>query len=47
VLPLVLGGLLGGPIGARISLRLRSPHLLMVVAIALIVVAVTLVWRQL
>jgi uncharacterized membrane protein YfcA len=47
VLPLVLGGLLGGPIGARISLRLRSPQLLIVVAIALIVVAVTLVWRQL
>jgi uncharacterized protein len=47
ILPLVAGGLLGGPIGARLSLRLRSPQLLVVVAIALVVAAVTLVWRQL
>lgn len=47
VLPLVAGGLLGGPIGARLSLRLRSPQLLIVVAIALVVAAITLVWRQL
>ena len=47
VLPLVAGGLLGGPIGARLSLRLRSPQLLIVVAIALVTAAVTLVWRQL
>jgi uncharacterized protein len=47
VLPLVAGGLLGGPIGARLSLRLRSPQLLMVVAIALVTAAITLVWRQL
>ena len=47
VLPLVAGGLLGGPIGARLSLRLRSPQLLIVVAIALAVAAITLVWRQL
>jgi uncharacterized protein len=47
ILPLVAGGLLGGPIGARLSLRLRSPQLLIVVAIALFVAAVTLVWRQL
>jgi uncharacterized membrane protein YfcA len=47
ILPLVLGGLLGGPIGARLSLRLRSPQLLIVVAIALVTAAVTLVWRQL
>jgi hypothetical protein len=47
VIPLVLGGLLGGPIGARISLRLRSPQLLIVVAIALIIAAITLIWRQL
>jgi uncharacterized protein len=47
ILPLVLGGLLGGPIGARLSLRLRSPQLLVVVAIALVTAAVTLVWRQL
>jgi uncharacterized membrane protein YfcA len=47
VIPLVLGGLLGGPIGARLSLRLRSPQLLIVVAIALVTAAVSLVWRQL
>jgi uncharacterized protein len=47
VLPLVAGGLLGGPIGARLSLRLRSPQLLIVVAVALVTAAVTLVWRQL
>ncbi len=47
VVPLVAGGLLGGPIGARLSLRLRSPQLLVVVAIALVVAAATLVWRQL
>lgn len=47
VIPLVAGGLLGGPIGARLSLRLRSPQLLLVVAIALVVAAITLVWRQL
>ncbi len=47
VIPLVLGGFLGGPIGARLSLRLRSPQLLIVVAVALVVAAVSLVWRQL
>jgi uncharacterized membrane protein YfcA len=47
VLPLVAGGLLGGPIGARLSLRLRSPQLLIVVAVALVTAAATLVWRQL
>jgi len=47
VLPLVAGGLLGGPIGARLSLRLRSPQLLIAVAIALVTAAVTLIWRQL
>ncbi len=47
VVPLVAGGLLGGPIGARLSLRLRSPQLLIVVAIALVTAAITLVWRQL
>ena len=47
ILPLVAGGLLGGPIGARLSLRLKSPQLLMVVAVALITAAVTLIWRQL
>jgi uncharacterized protein len=47
VVPLVLGGLIGGPIGARLSLRLRSPQLLIAVAIALVIAAITLVWRQL
>jgi uncharacterized protein len=47
VLPLVAGGLLGGPIGARLSSRLRSPQLLIAVAIALVTAAITLVWRQL
>jgi uncharacterized membrane protein YfcA len=47
ILPLVAGGLLGGPIGARLSLRLKSPQLLIVVAIALVTAAVTLLWRQL
>ncbi len=46
VLPLVLGGLAGGPIGARLSLRLKSPQLAIAVAIALVVAAITLVWRQ-
>jgi len=47
VLPLVAGGLLGGPIGARISLRLRSPQLLIAVAIALVTAAISLIWRRL
>lgn len=47
VVPLVAGGLLGGPIGARLSLRLRSPQLLIAVSVALVTAAVTLVWRQL
>jgi uncharacterized protein len=47
VIPLVAGGLLGGPVGARLSLQLRSPQLVIAVAIALVIAAVTLVWRQL
>ncbi|HEY5426177.1 MAG TPA: sulfite exporter TauE/SafE family protein [Candidatus Tumulicola sp.] len=47
VVPLVAGGLLGGPIGARLSLRLKSPHLLLAVAFALVAVAASLVWRHL
>jgi uncharacterized membrane protein YfcA len=43
---LVLGGLLGGPIGARLSLRLKSPQLLIAVAIALVVAAATLTFRH-
>ena len=46
VIPLVLGGLIGGPIGARLSLRLKSPQLLMAVAIAFLVAAGTLVFRH-
>lgn len=47
VAPLVAGGLLGGPIGARLSLRMKSPHLLLVVAFALVAVAGSLIWRHL
>jgi uncharacterized membrane protein YfcA len=46
VLPLVAGGLCGGPIGARLSLRLKSPQLLIVVGIALICVAASLALRH-
>jgi uncharacterized protein len=46
-IPLVLGGLAGGPIGARLSARLKSPNLLIYVAIALFVVAGSLVARHL
>lgn len=46
VVPLVAGGLIGGPVGARLSLRLKSPQLLVVVAIALIAVAGSLIWRH-
>ncbi|HET9030678.1 MAG TPA: sulfite exporter TauE/SafE family protein [Candidatus Aquilonibacter sp.] len=47
VLPLVAGGLVGGPIGARLSLRLKSPHLLIIVGIALVCVAGSLALRHL
>jgi uncharacterized protein len=46
IIPLVLGGLTGGPIGARLSLRLQSPQLLIAVAAALVIAAITLIWRQ-
>ena len=46
VVPLVAGGLLGGPVGARLSLRLKSPHLLIFVGIALVCVAGSLVLRH-
>lgn len=42
VVPLVAGGLLGGPIGARFSSRLHSSHLLLFVAGALILAAISL-----
>jgi uncharacterized membrane protein YfcA len=46
VIPLVLGGLCGGPIGARLSLRLRSQQLLIFVGIALVLVAGSLGLRH-
>lgn len=46
VVSLVLGGLCGGPLGARLSLRLRSKQLLVFVAIALAIGAVSLVLRH-
>ncbi len=47
ILPLVAGGLLGGPLGARFSLKMKSPQLLLVVAFALVAVAGSLIWRHL
>jgi uncharacterized membrane protein YfcA len=47
VVPLVAGGLLGGPVGARLSSKLKSPQLLVVVAFALVAVAGSLIWRHL
>ena len=46
VAPLVLGGILGGPIGARLSLRLDQTRLMVLVAAALVVAALALVVRQ-
>jgi len=46
VVPLVAGGLLGGPIGARLSLRIRSNRLMLFVAAALIIAAFALVLRH-
>ncbi|MBV8639068.1 MAG: sulfite exporter TauE/SafE family protein [Candidatus Eremiobacteraeota bacterium] len=46
VAPLVAGGLCGGPIGARLSMRLKSPQLLVVVGIALVCVALSLALRH-
>lgn len=46
VVPLVVGGLLGGPIGARLSLRLKSNRLMIFVATALIIAAFALVLRH-
>lgn len=45
-LPLALGGMLGGPVGARLSLRLKSPVLLLCVAIALALAAAALVFKH-
>lgn len=46
VLPLVAGGLIGGPVGAQLSTRLKSPQLLVVVGIALICVAASMGLRH-
>jgi uncharacterized protein len=47
IVPLVVGGLCGGPVGAQLSLRLRSPQLLYFVAVALAIGAISLVARYL
>ena len=47
VIPLVIGGLIGGPIGARLSLRLKSRQLLIIVAIALLIAAISLLAKHL
>jgi uncharacterized protein len=46
VAPLVLGGILGGPIGARLSLRLPQRRLMVLVACALTIAAIALVFRD-
>ena len=46
VIPLVAGGLLGGPIGAQLSTRVKSPQLLVIVGIALICVAASMGLRH-
>lgn len=46
VIPLVAGGLCGGPVGARLSLRLQSQQLLVLVGVALICVAGSLALRH-
>jgi uncharacterized membrane protein YfcA len=43
ILPLAIGGLLGGPLGAYLSQRLKSPQLLVFVAIALAIGALSLI----
>ena len=47
VAPLVAGGLIGGPVGARLSLRLDQSKLMILVAAALTIAAISLVIRQL
>lgn len=46
VIPLALGGITGGPIGARLSLRLGQSRLIFFVAAALTIAAVALVLRH-
>ena len=47
VVPLVIGGLCGGPLGAQLSLRLKSSRLLIYVASALTIAALALIARHL
>lgn len=46
VVPLVVGGVLGGPIGARLSMRLKSTRLMLFVAVALCIAAFALILRH-
>ncbi len=46
VVPLVAGGFVGGPIGARLSLNLQSGRLMLLVAAALVIAAFALVLRH-
>ena len=46
VVPLALGGIIGGPIGVRLSLRLRQTRLLAAVAAGLTVAALALIFRH-
>lgn len=45
-LPLVLGGLLGGPVGAKLSMRLNQHRLMIFVAASLSVAALALIIRH-
>ncbi len=47
VVPLVAGGLLGGPIGARLSLRVSGPRLMTLVSVAMVVAAAAMILRHL
>ena len=44
--PLAIGGLFGGPVGARLSSRIKSQRLLVLVAVALTIAALALVFRH-
>jgi len=46
VAPLALGGIIGGPIGARLSMRLKQTRLIVLVAIAMTIAALALVLRH-
>jgi len=46
VVPLVAGGLLGGPVGARLSRLVSGPRLMTLVAVALTIAAASLVLRH-